>query len=163
MRRPKMTALSRAVVAISALALAGPAQGREPSRGSYTTDLFRAAETNDDFRRVLFTGTRSQLVLMSIPAGESIGPEKHERVEQTIVVFSGSGRVELDGKKTKVDGGDVIVVTPGTEHNLINTGKSALKVFTTYVPPNHIDGRVHHTKADAARDREDERFGHEAK
>jgi mannose-6-phosphate isomerase-like protein (cupin superfamily) len=149
-----------------------PSQSAQPSRSNegkpgavrpYTTNLFRVTEDNDDFRRVLFTGTRSQLVAMSIPPGESIGTEKHGHVEQMIVVLSGSGETALDGKKRKVGAGDVIVVTPGTTHDLLNTGKTQLKVFTTYVPPNHIDGRVHRTKADAARDVEDERFGQKVK
>jgi mannose-6-phosphate isomerase-like protein (cupin superfamily) len=139
-----------------------PTQTRDPGAGRlrpYTADLFQATEANTDYRRVLFTGTRSQLVVMSIPPGESIGREKHERVEQMIVIVGGSGQVTLDGRRTNVGGGDVIVVTPGTEHDLRNTGRTPLQLFTTYVPPNHIDGRVHRTRRDAERDVDDERFG----
>ncbi len=65
----------------------------------------------------------------------------------------------LDGKESAVAAGDVVVVTPGTRHNFINTGDEPLKVYTLYAPPNHIDGRVHRTKEDADADREDEDFG----
>lgn len=125
----------------------------------YTADLFQATEENENFRRVLFTGQRSQLVVMSIPPGESIGAEKHPHVEQTIVILSGSGRAVLGGERSNVGGGSVIVVTPQTTHNLVNIGTTPLRLFTTYSPPNHIDGRVHRTKADAERDVEDQRFG----
>lgn len=148
----------------------GPSQradsGREARTPSasvrpYTADLFEATETNTDFRRVLFTGQRSQLVVMSIPPGESIGAEKHAHVEQTLVILRGSGQAVLGGRRENVAEGDVIVVTPGTEHNLVNTGTTSLQLFTTYVPPNHIDQRVHRTKRDAERDVEDQKYGEE--
>ena len=126
---------------------------------SYVAHLFNLTETNTNYRKVLFTGARSQLVVMSIPPGESIGAETHAHVEQTIVVLEGSGQAVLGGQKTNVNDGDVIVITPGTPHNLVNTGRVPLQVFTMYAPPNHIDGRVHRTKQDAGRDVEDEEFG----
>jgi mannose-6-phosphate isomerase-like protein (cupin superfamily) len=142
---------------------AQPAQEQKASATkhvpSYTEDLLRLTEANTNYRRVLFTGQRSQLVVMSIPPSESIGSEKHPHVEQTIYIASGTGQVVLDGKRTNVGGGDVIVVTPGTQHNLVNTGTTPLQVFTTYVPPNHIDGRVHKTKQDAEQDAQDQGFG----
>jgi mannose-6-phosphate isomerase-like protein (cupin superfamily) len=126
---------------------------------SYVAHLFNLTETNTNYRKVLFTGARSQLVVMSIPPGESIGAETHAHVEQTIIVLKGSGQAVLGAQKTNVNDGDVIVVTPGTPHNLVNTGRVPLQVFTTYAPPNHIDGRIHRTKQDAERDVEDEEFG----
>lgn len=129
----------------------------------YTADLFELTKQNPHYRRVLFTGKRSQLVLMNIPAGQSIGVEEHGHVEQTIVIVSGSGQVMLDGRRTAVDEGDVIIVTPGTKHDLVNTGTAPLQLFTTYVPPNHIDGRVHRTKQEAERDLEDHRYGEQVK
>jgi mannose-6-phosphate isomerase-like protein (cupin superfamily) len=126
---------------------------------SYVAHLFNLTEANTSYRKVLFTGARSQLVVMSIPPGESIGAETHAHVEQTIVVLKGSGQAVLSGQTTNVNKGDVIVITPGTPHNLVNTGRVPLQLFTTYAPPNHIDGRVHQTKEDAERDAEDERFG----
>jgi mannose-6-phosphate isomerase-like protein (cupin superfamily) len=127
---------------------------------SYQTNIVRATNENDDFRRVLFTGAKSQLVVMNIPPGGEIGEETHDHVEQTLYFQSGTGEAMLDGQTSPVGPGDVVVVTPGTRHNFKNTGTEPLKVATVYAPPNHIDGRVHHTKADADADAEDEAFGH---
>jgi mannose-6-phosphate isomerase-like protein (cupin superfamily) len=96
---------------------------------------------------------------MEIPVGGEIGMEKHEHVEQTLFFLSGSAEAILNGKKESVVAGDVVVVTPGTEHNFVNTGTEPLKVCTVYAPPNHIDGRIHKTKADADADRVDEAVG----
>lgn len=126
---------------------------------SFHTDLARVVTENTDFRRVLFTGKKSQLVAMSIPPGGEIGEETHDHVEQTLSFQSGTGEGMLDGKTFPIVAGDVVVVTPGTRHNFKNTGSDPLKVATVYAPPNHIDGRVHHTKADADADTEDEAFG----
>ena len=160
MKKSVSVALAIPILAATGLALGQRTGAPESKRvAPYTGDLFGQTEGNTDFRRVLHTGTRSQLVLMSIPPGESIGAETHAHVEQTIVVYNGSGEVTLDGKRSKVHRGDVIVVTPGTRHDLVNSGKVPLQLFTTYVPPNHLPGRVHRTKQDAERDVADERFG----
>ena len=127
---------------------------------SFNTNIIAAARDNTNFRKVLFTGKKSQLVTMEIPAGGEIGAEIHDNVEQTLFFLSGSGKAVLDGVETPVNAGDVYVVTPGTNHNFINTGAEPLKVYTIYAPPNHIDGRVHATKKDADADTEDEEFGH---
>lgn len=127
---------------------------------SYQTNIVNATKENGDFRRVLFTGSKSQLVIMSIPPGGEIGEETHDHVEQTLYFQSGTGEAMLDGETTPVGSGDVVVVAPGTRHNFKNTGTEPLKVTTVYAPPNHIDGRVHATKADADADAEDEAFGH---
>lgn len=116
---------------------------------------------NDNFREVLFTGEKSQLVVMSIPVAGEVGEETHEHVEQTLYIVAGICKVVLDGEEHVVSGGDVIVVTPGTKHNFINVGEEFVKIITTYSPPNHIDGRVHVTKEDADADTEDEAFGHQ--
>ncbi len=126
---------------------------------SYHTNIISDTSTNENFRRVLFTGARSQLVVMHIPPGGEIGEETHAHVEQTLFFLSGSGKVILDGAESDISAGDVVVVTPGTRHNFLNTGTEPLKVYTIYAPPNHIDGRVHATKADADADTEDEAFG----
>ncbi len=128
----------------------------------FHTDIFQATRENNNFRKVIFTGKKSQLVVMAIPAGEEVGAETHEHVEQTLFFFSGHGKAVLDGVESEVKAGDVYVVTPGTHHNFINTGTEPLKIYTVYAPPNHIDGRIHATKADADADQEDEGFGHKA-
>lgn len=96
---------------------------------------------------------------MSIPPGGEVGEETHAHVEQVLVFQSGTGEAILDDKTFPITPGDVIVVTPGTKHNVKNTGAEPLKIATIYAPPNHIDGRVHKTKADADADVEDETFG----
>lgn len=121
--------------------------------------LDRETEENPNFREVLFTGARSQLVVMSVPPGGEIGEEVHAHVEQTLYFHSGEGEAVLDGKRSPLKAGDILIVTPGTRHNVINTGSAHLKIATVYAPPNHIDGRVHRTKAEADADQEDEAFG----
>lgn len=131
-------------------------------RMPYQTNVEQATANNQDFRRVLFTGTNSQLVVMSIPPGGEVGQETHTYTEQTLFFQSGTGEAILDGKATPIGPGDVVVVTPGTQHNFRNTGDVPLQIFTTYAPPNHIDGRVHRTKADADADAADEAVGETA-
>lgn len=126
---------------------------------SYQTNIIEDTKQNENFRRVLFTGARSQLVVMHIPPGGEIGEETHAHVEQSLFFLSGSGKSILDGVEAPIMAGDVVVVTPGTKHNFMNTGTEPLKVYTIYAPPNHIDGRVHATKADADADTADESFG----
>lgn len=128
------------------------------SRMPFQTNIVKATAENQDFRQVLFTGAKSQLVVMSIPPGGEIGQETHTHVEQTLYFQSGTGEAVLDGKTTPIGPGDVVVVTPGTQHNFRNTGTVSLQIFTTYAPPNHIDGRIHRTKADADADIADEAF-----
>lgn len=125
---------------------------------SFQTNIVKATAENQDFRHVLFTGAKSQLVVMSIVPGGEVGQETHQHVEQTLYFQSGTGEAILDGKTTPIEPGDVVVVTPGTQHNFLNTGKVPMKIFTTYAPPNHIDGRIQHTKADADADVVDEAF-----
>jgi mannose-6-phosphate isomerase-like protein (cupin superfamily) len=96
---------------------------------------------------------------MSIPLGGEIGEETHEHVEQTLYFQSGHGEAMLNGDVFAVGPGDVVIVTPGTRHNFKNTGVEPLKIATVYAPPNHIDGRVHRTKAEADADVEEEAFG----
>lgn len=126
---------------------------------SYHTNIVKDTQENENFRKVLFTGAKSQLVVMTIPPGGEVGEETHRYVEQTLFFLSGSGEAILDGEKMPIVSGDVFVVTPGTKHNFLNTGTEALKIYTVYAPPNHIDGRIHATKADADADIEDETIG----
>ena len=89
--------------------------------------------------------------------------ETHPNVEQTLYFQSGTGETILNGETSPINAGDVLVVTPGTTHNVKNTGSEPLKIATVYAPPNHLDGRVHTTKADADADTEDEAFGEAAR
>ncbi len=126
---------------------------------SYTTNILKETAENRNFRKVLFTGAKSQLVVMDIPPGGEIGEETHKHVDQTLFFMSGTGKAVLDGKESIIEEGSVVMVTPGTKHNFVNTGTEPLKVYTVYSPPNHIDGRIHSTKAEADNDGEDEAFG----
>lgn len=126
---------------------------------SYHINIVKETKENTNFRRVLFTGPKSQLVVMSIPPGGEVGAETHKYTEQTLFFLSGTGAGELNSKKFSIGPGDVVVVTAGTEHNFWNTGTEPLKIYTVYTPPNHIDGRVHKTKADADADTADEAVG----
>lgn len=105
--------------------------------------------SNEDFRRVLYTGPHIQLVLMSLPVGGEIGEEVHEENDQFFRVEDGEGEVVIDGHLTRIQEASAIVVPAGARHNVRNTGKKALKLYTLYGPPHHADGTIHHTKADA--------------
>ncbi len=128
---------------------------------SHITNIHTKAIANTNFREVIFTGPQSQLVIMSIAEGAEVGEESHALVEQTLYIVKGVCMVTLDGKVTEVKEGDIVVVTPGTLHNFINKGNEAVKIITTYSPPNHIDGRIHITFEDAVNDDEDEAFSDE--
>ena len=129
----------------------------------YLANIFQETISNTNFRKVLYTGTRSQLVIMSIPAGGEVGSETHTYTEQTLFFLSGTGEAILNGKVTQISAGDVVVVPPGTEHNFINTGTEPLKIYTVYAPPNHIDGTVEATKSNADKNAKDEAYGNQPK
>ena len=110
-------------------------------------------EQNEYFRQVLVTTTQQQLVLMCLQPGEDIGKEVHSAVDQFLRIESGEGTVFLDGITQQVKAGDSIAVPMGVEHNLTNDSPTAkLKLYTIYSPPQHRDGTIHQTKADALRD-----------
>lgn len=121
----------------------------------FVQDLESLAVANLDFRRVLYTGEFCQLVVMSLPPGESIGAEVHT-LDQFFRVEEGSGVAVLGGVRTDVRAGFAVLVPAGAAHDIINTGRVPLQVSTLYAPPNHRDGTVHHTRADAEAD--DEHF-----
>lgn len=108
---------------------------------------------NSDFRRVLYTAKHCQLVVMSLKPQEEIGAEVHQ-LDQFFRVEEGTGVADLDGVRTAIGAGFAVVVPAGTNHNIINTGTGSLKLYTVYSPPNHRDGIVHHTRADAEADNE---------
>jgi len=105
---------------------------------------------NNNFRRVLYTGKNSQLVLMNLRPNEEIGEEVHETIDQFFRFEKGEGIVSINGAKQKVTDGDAVIVPAGASHNVMNTSKTAdLKFYTIYSPPEHQDGTVRKTKADA--------------
>jgi mannose-6-phosphate isomerase-like protein (cupin superfamily) len=116
----------------------------------YSIDIEKATEENEFFRKVLYTAQHMQLVLMTLKVGEDIGQEIHPDVDQFIRVEEGEADAILDGEVHKLSDGSVVVIPAGTEHNVINTSSSeALRLYTVYTPPNHPDGTIHKTKAEA--------------
>ncbi|MFN7130467.1 MAG: cupin domain-containing protein [Myxococcales bacterium] len=116
----------------------------------YQVNVHDATLANEDFRRVLYTTDKTQLVVMSVLPGEDIGLETHD-LDQVLVFVSGTGEALLNGQRSPIKPGDVVVVPTGTEHNFINTGDEPLKLYTVYSPPEHPPGTVHLTRADAER------------
>jgi mannose-6-phosphate isomerase-like protein (cupin superfamily) len=116
----------------------------------YVTAIEKETEKNTDFRRILYTGKYSQLVLMSLKPGEEIGEETHEDVDQFFRFEKGEGKVIIDDLEHKVKDGDAVIVPAGARHNVVNTSKRMnLKLYTIYSPPEHQDGVVRHTKKEA--------------
>jgi mannose-6-phosphate isomerase-like protein (cupin superfamily) len=115
----------------------------------YVDNIEKRTEENDHFRRVLYTGHNLQLVLMTIQPGEEIGEEVHDDRDQFFRIEAGAGEVWIDGKCNKVKADDGIIVPQGARHNVKCVGKEPLRLYTIYGPPEHIDGTVHKTKADA--------------
>ncbi len=116
----------------------------------YVANIEKKTLENKYFREVLFTAPHSQLVLMSIVPGDDIGMETHKNVDQFFRIEKGIGKAVLDGKEYDLEDGSAVVIPAGTEHNIINKSQSEpLKVYTIYSPPNHPDGTIHKTKAEA--------------
>ena len=105
---------------------------------------------NTDFRRVLYTGKHLQLVLMTLQPGDDIGEEVHDGHDQFFRIESGKGEVLIDGTRHPVQDDDAVIVPAGARHNVTNTGDAPLKLYTLYAPPEHKDGVIHPTKADAS-------------
>lgn len=122
----------------------------------FVDDIEALTEENTDFRRVLYTGTKLQLVLMALRPGEEIGEEVHEDRDQFFRVEKGKGEIDIDGVTTRIKSDMAMIVPAGARHNVRNTGEKALRLYTVYAPPEHVDGTVHATKADA--DASDEHF-----
>jgi mannose-6-phosphate isomerase-like protein (cupin superfamily) len=121
----------------------------------YIANIEDVTEENENFRKVLYTGKNSQLVVMSIQPGEEIGEEVHE-LDQFIRVEDGKGKVILDEVEHEIEDDWAVVIPAGAKHNVVNTGEEPLKLYTIYSPPEHIDQKIHITKEDALSDKEDE-------
>ncbi len=115
----------------------------------FIADIEDLTEENTDFRRVLYTGKKMQLVLMALQPGEEIGEEVHEDRDQFFRIEEGEGEVVIDGKRTPVEEDHAIIVPAGARHNLINSGDEPLLLYTLYTPPEHRDGLVQKTRRDA--------------
>ncbi len=105
---------------------------------------------NTNFRKVIFTGKHAQLVLMNLLPGEEIGMEVHDNVDQFFRFEEGEGKVVIDGEEAVLGPQMAVVVPAGSQHNIINTSAvSHLKLYTIYSPPNHPEGTIQATKAEA--------------
>jgi mannose-6-phosphate isomerase-like protein (cupin superfamily) len=122
----------------------------------YCDDIEKQTTGNGDFRRVLYTGKNLQLVLMTLQPGDEIGSEVHEARDQFFRFEEGEGVVVIDGKENAVADGSGVIVPAGARHNVVNRSSAPLKLYTLYGPPEHKDGIVQSTKADA-----DARHAHE--
>ena len=119
----------------------------------FIKDVEALAVKNEEFRRVVYTAQHCQLVLMALRPQEEIGAEVH-KLDQFFRVEEGVGAAVLDGVRTEIRAGFAVVVPAGTRHNIINTGTVPMKLYTIYAPPNHRDGVVHRTRAEADADKE---------
>ena len=113
---------------------------------------------NSDFRRVLYTGKNLQLVLMTLQPGEEIGSEVHEDRDQFFRFEEGNGKVDIEDNCYAVEDGSGVIVPAGARHNVRNTGNEPLKLYTLYGPPEHKDGVVQATKAEAEARHHDEEW-----
>ncbi|MGH6898043.1 MAG: cupin domain-containing protein [Geminicoccaceae bacterium] len=120
----------------------------------YVDDIEKATKGNDDFRRVLYTGAHLQLVLMTLQPGEEIGEERHQDRDQFFRIEDGEGEILIDGSRHRIEDDCAAIVPAGARHNVVNTGDEPLKLYTLYGPPEHRDGVVYRTKAQAEAEHE---------
>lgn len=123
-------------------------------KGFFDADISASTTGNPYFRKVLYTGPKSQLVLMSLKPSEDIGEEVHE-VDQFFRIEQGKGDAIINGTVYKLNDDSVVIVPAGAKHNFVNTGEEALKLYTVYSPAHHKEGTVHKTKSDAVKDNEE--------
>lgn len=117
----------------------------------YCDNIEQRTVENQDFRRVLYTGHNLQLVLMTLQPGDEIGEEVHEDRDQFFRIEEGSGIVDIDGVPNEVEDDYAVIVPAGARHNVRNTSSVPLRLYTIYAPPEHRDGIVQSTKAEADR------------
>lgn len=116
----------------------------------FVQDIISLAKQNTNFRQDIKTANHTQVVLMSLKPGEDIGLEVHKKIDQLLIFVQGTGEANIGGQKFPIKAGTLAFVPAGTPHNFVNTGKTDLKLFTTYSPPNHAAGVLQKTKAEAA-------------
>lgn len=118
--------------------------------GGFHINIEQKTLDNENFREVLFTTERSQFVVMALQPGEDIGMEVHEEHDQFIRVEAGMGKAVIDDVEYDLEDGSAIVIPAGSKHNVINTSEEdRMKLYTLYTPPEHKDGTIHATKAEA--------------
>jgi mannose-6-phosphate isomerase-like protein (cupin superfamily) len=127
----------------------------------YVDNIEEATTSNEDFRRVLYTGKNLQLVLMTLPSGCDIGEEVHEDRDQFFRIEEGRGTVYIDGVPSEVEDDFAVIVPAGARHNVVNSGEGPLKLYTIYGPPEHRDRTIHRDKAQADADHDNDHWNGE--
>lgn len=128
---------------------------RDYGNNPLVVNIDRFTKLNNNFRTALWTGECLQLTLMSIKVGSDIGVEMHNNLDQFIRVESGNAVVKMGKCRDnlnfvkQIDSNYALIIPAGTWHNIINTGKTTLKLYSIYAPPQHPFGTVHKTKEDA--------------
>jgi mannose-6-phosphate isomerase-like protein (cupin superfamily) len=115
----------------------------------FIDNIEKLTEDNDEFRRVLYTGNNLQLVLMTIQPGDEIGDEVHDDRDRFFRIEAGEGEVWIDGVCNRIKADDGVIVPQGARHNVVSRGAEPLRLYTIYGSPEHIDGTIHATRADA--------------
>lgn len=115
-------------------------------------DIKKLAKENTNFRKVVYTGKESQLVLMNVPKGEEIGEETHHQLDQILFAVDGKGEAIIEGQSSPFVEDEVVFVPTGTKHNFKNTSDEDLKLISVYSPPAHKDGTVHKTREEAEKE-----------
>lgn len=121
----------------------------------FAANLAEIAINNVNFRTTVWTGGFLQLTVMSIPVGSEIGLEQHADLDQFLYIQEGRGVVLMGPSRERFDlrqsvgEGYGLIIPAGTWHNLVNTGKQPLKLYSIYAPPAHASGTVHKTKAES--------------
>jgi mannose-6-phosphate isomerase-like protein (cupin superfamily) len=124
----------------------------------YIKNIEEETKNNSNFRKVLYTGKHSQLVVMSLKSGEDIGKEVHQHNDQFIRIESGSGLAYIDGVETPISDDWAVIIPAGAEHNITNTGNTEMKLYTLYGPAEHRDGVVHATREEAEQNHDVDHF-----
>jgi mannose-6-phosphate isomerase-like protein (cupin superfamily) len=124
-------------------------EGRSKGMEPYVDDIEEATEGNEDFRRVLYTGTHLQLVLMALQPGETIGETTHEDRDQFFCVEEGEGEIVIDGSRHPIEDDFAALVPAGASYDVINTGDEPLKLYALCAPPDEQDEVVHRNSAEA--------------
>lgn len=124
------------------------------STKGFKSNIENDTMNNTNFRKVLYTGKNIQLVLMSLKPGEEIGEEIHKDNDQFFRFESGNGKVIINDTEYNIKNGDVVIIPAGSKHNIINTSKEELKIYTIYSPPHHKDKIIRKTKKEAEENKE---------
>jgi mannose-6-phosphate isomerase-like protein (cupin superfamily) len=124
-------------------------ESKKSDKKGFHTNIEKDTIDNNNFRKVLYTGEHLQLVLMSLKVGEEIGMEVHPKIDQFFRIDAGTGKAIINGNEYNLKNGDCIIVPSGSKHNIINTGKEPLQLYTLYAAPDHKDDEVFKTKKEA--------------